>query len=72
MRRRLVGGGGAGIAFGVAQPVAEFADQTPQSVDLLPLCGHGLVQRLDGDFLIGDAGFQCIDALAQPILIIHD
>src|SRR6266702_5914115 len=71
MRRALVCGARR-IRFGLLQPLAELRELPRQRVDLLPLRGDGLVQRLDGLVLIGQARLQRVDAFAQRLdLICH-
>src|SRR6266704_293436 len=47
MRRRFVGGAGR-MSLGLAQALAEVGHLPRQRVDLEPLRGYGLVQRVDG------------------------
>src|SRR6478735_6975760 len=70
MRRTLIGGSRR-IRLGLLQPLAEFCDPPRQRVDLLPLCGDGLVQRLDRVVLIGEPRLQRVDALAQTLDLIR-
>src|SRR6476469_9128535 len=64
MRRTLIGGSRR-IRLGLLQPLAEFCDPPRQRVDLLPLRGDGLVQRLDRVVLIGEPRLQRVDALVE-------
>src|SRR3954463_4800491 len=70
MRRTLIGGSRR-IRLGLLQSLAELCDSPRQRVDLLPLCGDGLVQRLDRVVLIGEARLQRVDALAERLDLIR-
>jgi hypothetical protein len=70
MRRRLVRRARR-VAFGFLKPLLQSSDLARQPVDLNPLRGDRLVQRLDGHILIGQPHFQRVDALVQCVDIIH-
>src|SRR4030081_3523460 len=64
MRRRFVGRAG-GVSLGLLDPLAQAHELSGQRIDLAPLFGDGLVQRLDGFVLKHQAGLQGVDALAK-------
>ena len=70
MRRRLVGGAG-GVVLRLLQPFVQARDLPRQCVDLLPLRGYGVVQRLDGFVLERQPDFKRVDAVAEHFRLTH-
>src|SRR6202043_3823434 len=70
MRRRFVGGVRR-VSLCFLQPLAQGCDLARQRVDLEPLRGDGLVQRLDGLVLKHQPGFERIDTVAERIHVTH-
>ena len=64
MRRWFVGSARR-PRLGFPQPLAETSELARQRIDLLPLCGNGLVQRLEGVVEERQPGFQRIDAVVS-------
>ena len=62
MRRRLARRSGR-VGFRFPQALAQTGDLACQRVDLMPLRGDGLVQRLDGRLLKHQLGLERIDPL---------
>jgi len=59
------------MAFSFPQALFQFSDLPRQPVDLNPLRGDRLVQRLDGYVLICQAHLQRVDPLVQCVDITH-
>src|SRR6266403_2429015 len=70
MRRRFVGGAGR-MRLGLAQALAQVGNLARQRVDLEPLRGDGLVQRLDGFVLKRQPHFEYVDPVAERLHITH-
>src|SRR5664279_1961972 len=70
MRRRFVAGA-LRMSLGLLQALAQVRDLARQRVDLEPLRGDGLVQRLDGLVLKHQPGFERVDAVAERLHLTH-
>ena len=71
MRRWFVRAALAHGALGLLHTIGEVCHLPRQRVDLLPLSGNGLVERLDGFILIGEARLQRIYASAKRVVVTH-